>query len=64
MGLSQRPGEIELYVQDQGPGFNFAEAQEQSSGLGLVTMLAQRLKGTFLVEQRLGARCILRFPDQ
>jgi two-component sensor histidine kinase len=64
VGLSQRPGEIELYVQDQGPGFNFAEAQEQSSGLGLVTMLAQRLKGTFLVEQRLGARCILRFPDQ
>jgi|SRR5271155_853614 len=64
VGLSQRPGEIELYVQDQGSGFNFEEAQGRSSGLGLVTMLAQRLKGTFTVERRSGARCILRFPDQ
>src|ERR1700686_1796229 len=64
VGLSQRPGEIELSVQDQGSGFNFEEAQLRSSGLGLVTMLAQRLKGTFTVERRTGARCILRFPDQ
>jgi two-component sensor histidine kinase len=64
VGLRQRPGAIELYVQDQGSGFNFAEAQGRSSGLGLVTMLAQRLKGTFTVERRSGARCILRFPDQ
>jgi two-component sensor histidine kinase len=64
VGLSQRPGEIELYVQDQGSGFNFEEAQLRSSGLGLVTMLAQRLKGTFTVERRSGARCILRFPNQ
>jgi two-component sensor histidine kinase len=64
VGLSQRPGEIELYVQDQGSGFNFEEAQGRSSGLGLVTMLAQRLKGTFTVERSSGARCLLRFPDQ
>jgi two-component sensor histidine kinase len=64
VGLSQRPGEIELSVQDQGSGFNFEEAQLRSSGLGLVTMLAQRLKGTFTVERRTGARCLLRFPDQ
>jgi two-component sensor histidine kinase len=64
VGLSQCPGSHELYVQDRGPGFNFEEAQGRSSGLGLVTMLAQRLKGTFTVEQRSGARCTLRFPDQ
>jgi len=64
VGLRQRSGEIELYVQDRGPGFNAEDARGRSSGLGLVTMLAQRLKGTFTVERRSGARCILRFPDQ
>jgi two-component sensor histidine kinase len=64
VGLGQRSGEIELYVQDRGPGFDFAEAQGRLSGLGLVTMLAARLKGSFTVERRSGARCTLRFPDQ
>jgi two-component sensor histidine kinase len=64
VALSQRSGEIELYVQDCGPGFNLRKAQGQSSGLGLVTMLAARLNGTFTVERRSGARCTLRFPDQ
>lgn len=63
VGLSQRSGLHELYVQDSGPGFNFNEAQA-SPGLGLVTMLAQRLRGAFTVERRSGARCTLRFPDQ
>jgi two-component sensor histidine kinase len=64
VGLSQRSGSHELYVQDRGPGFDLEEAQGRSSGLGLVTMLAQRLKGTFTVERRSGARCTLTFPDQ
>jgi two-component sensor histidine kinase len=64
VGLSQHPGSHELYVQDRGRGFNFEEAQGWSSGLGLVTTLAHRLKGTFTVERRSGARCTLRFPDQ
>ena len=64
VGLSQRSGEIELYVHDRGSGFNFEEAQGRSSGLGLVTMLAARLKGSFTAERRSGARCTLRFPDQ
>jgi two-component sensor histidine kinase len=64
VGLSYRSGSYELYVQDRGPGFNFEKVQGGSSGLGLVTMLAQRLKGTFTVERRSGARCTLRFPDQ
>jgi two-component sensor histidine kinase len=64
VGLRQRSGEIELYVQDRGPGFGFDPEQAQSSGLGLVAMLAQRLHGTFTVERRSGACCILTFPDQ
>ena len=64
VGLRQRAGEIVLCVQDQGSGFNFEDAKLRSSGLGLVMMLAQRLKGTFTVERRSGARCLLRFPDQ
>jgi two-component sensor histidine kinase len=64
VGLSQRSGSHELYVQDRGPGFNFEEAEGRSSGLGLVTGLTQRLKGTFTVERRSGARCTLRFPDR
>jgi two-component sensor histidine kinase len=62
--LCQRAGEIVLSVQDQGRGFNLQDAQLRSSGLGMVMMLAQRLKGTFTVERRSGARCLLRFPDQ
>jgi two-component sensor histidine kinase len=64
VGLSQRSGEIELHVHDRGSGFNLAEIQGRMSGLGLVTTLAERLKGTFTVERRSGARCTLRFPDQ
>jgi two-component sensor histidine kinase len=64
VGLSQHSGEIELYVQDCGSGFNFDPAQTQSSGLGLVAMLVRRLRGTFTVERRSGARCALTFPDQ
>jgi two-component sensor histidine kinase len=64
VGLSQPPGEIVLSVQDHGSGFNSEDTKGRSSGLGLVTMLAQRLKGTFTVDRRSGARCIFRFPDQ
>ena len=63
-GLSQRSGSHELYVQDQGAGFGFEEAVRRSSGLGLVRILAQQLRGTFTVERRSGARCTLSFSDQ
>ena len=62
--LRQRPGEIELCVQDHGAGFDFEDDPERSFGLGLVTVLAERLNGAFLVERRSGARCTLRFSDQ
>jgi two-component sensor histidine kinase len=64
VGLDARAGTHELRVQDRGRGFDFEEVRGRSSGLGLVTMLAQRLKGTFTVEQRSGAHCTLSFPDQ
>ena len=47
-----------------GLDFSFEADQWQSSGLGLVTTLAQRLKGTFTVERRSGARCTLRLPGR
>jgi two-component sensor histidine kinase len=62
--LNQRPGEIELYVQDCGSGVDFEQVQARVSGLGLVTTLARQLHGTFTIERRSGARCILRIPDQ
>jgi two-component sensor histidine kinase len=64
VGLTQRSGSHELCVQDRGPGFKFEETEGRSSGLGVVTVLTQRLKGTFTVERRSGARCTLRFPDR
>ena len=64
LGLKQRSGEIELYVQDRGAGFDFGSGQAQSSGLGLVATLVRRLRGNFTVERRSGARCVLRIPDQ
>jgi two-component sensor histidine kinase len=64
VGLRQRSGEIELYVQDRGVGFHFDPARAQPSGLGLVATLVRRLRGSFTVERRSGARCVLRVPDQ
>jgi two-component sensor histidine kinase len=64
VGLNQRSGTHELWVQDRGRGFDLDEVQARSSGLALVTMLAHRLNGTFAVERTSGARCTLRFPDQ
>jgi two-component sensor histidine kinase len=64
VGLNQRPGQIELYVQDCGSGFDFEEVQARASGLGLVTTSARRLHGTFTIKRRSGGRCILRIPDQ
>ena len=62
--LSRSSGTHELRVHDRGRGFDFEEVRGRSSGLGLVTMLARRLRGTFAVERRSGACCTLSFPDQ
>ena len=64
VGLNVYSGLHELYVQDDGSGFDFEEVQERSSGLGLVSALVRRLNGTFVVERKLGTRCTVRFSHR
>src|ERR1041385_97009 len=45
VGLIAANKEVELYVEDDGPGFDFQAAAQRSSGLGLVQALARQLKG-------------------
>lgn len=60
--LSLIDQEVELWVQDKGRGFDVGEIRSRSSGLGLVEGLSRQLGGTFAVEKRDGACCIVRFP--
>ena len=62
IGLASSPQGYDLYVEDDGPGFDLAEARRRSSGLGLVGGLARQLGGSFRVERRPGARCSVSFP--
>lgn len=57
-------GSVELRVEDRGPGFTYSgEVRKRASGLGLVVGLATQIGGTFAVESRTGAVCIVRFPS-
>ncbi|HET7718064.1 MAG TPA: PAS domain S-box protein, partial [Bauldia sp.] len=63
--LAKEAEALELSVEDGGPGFELAAAtHRRSSGLGLVNGLARQLGGSFSVERRKGARCIVRFPER
>lgn len=68
VGLSAVPdGYVELWVEDEGPGFEpAAGAAKRASGLGLVRGLVRQIGGTFSVErgQAGGARCAVRFRGQ
>jgi two-component sensor histidine kinase len=68
VGLSAaRDGEVELWVEDEGPGFEpAAGVARRASGLGLVRGLMRQLGGTFSVERGRtgGARCAVRFRGQ
>lgn len=64
VGLEVHSGSYELYVEDNGPGFDFEQARKRSSGLGLVIALARQLNGIFTVERKLGARCVVIFQDE
>ena len=55
---------FELCVEDEGPGFDLAEAPNRSSGLGLVSGLARQLGGRLKVERAQGARCSVEFLDR
>jgi PAS domain S-box-containing protein len=62
VGLKEADTEMVLWVEDDGPGYEYRPNGKRSSGLGLVRGLARQLGGTFEVERGIGARCIVRFP--
>jgi len=61
VGLTRDDESCVLYVEDDGPGFDFEEARRRSSGLGLVVGLARQLGGRLAVQRTPGARCTVRF---
>jgi two-component sensor histidine kinase len=62
VGLKSAGDEMVLWVEDDGPGYEYHPNGRRSSGLGLVGGLVRQLRGTFEIERGLGARCIVRFP--
>jgi PAS domain S-box-containing protein len=63
VGLRAAGSEMVLWVEDEGPGFDYRpNGARRSSGLGLVTGLTRQIQGAFEVERGVGARCIVRFP--
>jgi PAS domain S-box-containing protein len=61
IGLTQKGGEFELYVEDDGDGFDLDAVRKGSSGLQLVLGLARQLNGTFEVARLPSSRALLRF---
>jgi PAS domain S-box-containing protein len=51
----------ELYVEDDGPGFDLHEVKDRSSGLKLVQLLARQLRGQLNVSRAPATRCTIRF---
>jgi PAS domain S-box-containing protein len=60
VGLTNGDG-FELYVEDDGPGFDFQEVKNKSSGLKLVQLLARQLRGHLEVSTKPATRCIVQF---
>ena len=61
--LTREGEQFTLLVEDDGPGFDLAEAQQRASGLGLVRGLAGQIGGALTVERQPASRCIVRFRD-
>jgi PAS domain S-box-containing protein len=59
-GLIKEADAFVLYVEDDGPGFDFEAVRQQSSGLRLVQGLARQLRGHFEVTSH-PTRCSVRF---
>jgi two-component sensor histidine kinase len=59
--LDKADGQVELFVEDDGEGFDLDAVRRTSSGLQLVSGLARQLRGTFEVT-RGPSRASLRFP--
>jgi PAS domain S-box-containing protein len=63
IGLRSSGQEMVLWVEDEGPGFEYRlNGERRSSGLGLISGLTRQIQGKFHVERGVGARCIVRFP--
>jgi two-component sensor histidine kinase len=62
VALRSQQEQMELRIEDSGPGFVTDPGEGSGSGLGLVHALASHLHGSFRVESAAGARCIVRFP--
>jgi two-component sensor histidine kinase len=60
VGLTSDDG-FELYVEDDGPGFDFESVKNESSGLKLVQLLARQLGGHLEVSRKPASRCTIRF---
>ena len=60
VGLTEKDGKFELYVEDGGDGFDLDAVRNGSSGLQLVLGLAGQLRGAFEVT-RAPSRAVLRF---
>jgi len=61
VSLTEADGQFELYVEDDGEGFDVDAVRHSSSGLRLVLGLARQLHGTFQVT-RTPSRASLFFP--
>jgi PAS domain S-box-containing protein len=61
VGLTESDGRFELYVEDNGEGFDVDDVRQSSSGLRLVFGLARQLHGSFEVS-RMPSRGSLFFP--
>jgi two-component sensor histidine kinase len=55
-------GQIQIVVEDHGPGFMPVEGPKRASGLGLVRGLLRQLGGSIAVEHGIGARCVVSIP--
>ena len=60
VGLTERDGNFELYVEEDGPGFDLDAVRQTSSGLRLVLGLSRQLQGQFEVSKA-PTRATLRF---
>src|SRR5215218_7317611 len=61
VGLTEKDQEFELYVEDDGEGFDLEAVRTGSSGLQLVIGLARQLHGAFEVTRTPASRAVLRF---
>ena len=62
VGLNENDDEFELYVEDDGEGFELDTVRTGASGLQLVLGLSRQLQGAFEVSRTPCSRAVLRFP--